>query len=88
MLTPHSPNARVHPSHGIGQHLIVLKGSLAPESAVVKLSGKGLPLFKGPAIVFDSEQQAFQGVMTGKVRRRWGDGEPHPRAVQKRRLRV
>lgn len=27
-----------------------------------------VPFFRGPAICFDSEQAAFQGIMTGQVR--------------------
>lgn len=50
-----------------GKHMILLKGSLAPESAVVKLSGKELDCFSGPAVVFDSESEAFRGIMTNKV---------------------
>jgi len=34
-----------------GKHLTVVKGSLAPESAVVKLSGKQITRFEGDAIV-------------------------------------
>ena len=77
-VSPHKPAPRsihlTNPSPGsppffcmIGKHIIVLKGSLAPESAVVKLSGKELPQFTGPAIVFDSEDDAFEGIMTGQV---------------------
>lgn len=57
-----------------GKHIILLRGSLAPESAVVKLSGKELDHFTGPAVVFDSEAEAFQGVMTNKVSHRPGAG--------------
>lgn len=57
-----------------GKHIILLRGSLAPESAVVKLSGKELDHFTGPAVVFDSEAEAFQGVMTNKVSDRPREG--------------
>ena len=33
-----------------GQHITVVKGSLAPESAVVKLSGKSVTRFEGTAV--------------------------------------
>ena len=44
------------------------EGSLAPQSAVVKLSGKGLKEFVGTAIVFESEGAAYKGVIDGSVR--------------------
>jgi len=58
-----------HPLSPPGNHIIVLKGSLAMESAVLKLSGKEVRVFRGPAVVFDSEQEAFEGIMTGQVAR-------------------
>jgi len=50
-----------------GKHLTIVKGSLAPESAVVKLSGKQVTRFEGTAVCFDSESEAFEGVMRGDV---------------------
>jgi dihydroxy-acid dehydratase len=51
-------------------HISVLKGSLAPESSVLKLSGKPLKhgAFRGPARVFDSEADAMRAIRTGAVR--------------------
>jgi dihydroxy-acid dehydratase len=40
----------------------ILRGSLAPEGCVVKLSGHGKRTFSGPARVFDSEEAAFASV--------------------------
>ncbi|KAJ7328632.1 hypothetical protein OS493_023901 [Desmophyllum pertusum] len=52
-----------------GRHILILKGNLAPESAVLKLSGKDIAgPFRGPAVVFDGEEQAFQSVMDGKIK--------------------
>lgn len=52
-----------------GRHILILKGNLAPESAVLKLSGKDIAgVFRGPAVVFDGEEQAFQSVMKGKIK--------------------
>jgi dihydroxy-acid dehydratase len=42
----------------------ILRGSLAPEGCVVKLSGHGKRQFSGPARVFDSEEDAFAAVTT------------------------
>ncbi|XP_068760130.1 dihydroxy-acid dehydratase 2-like isoform X2 [Montipora capricornis] len=51
-----------------GKHIIILKGNLAPESAVLKLSGKDIGPFRGPAVVFDGEDQAFQAIISGKIK--------------------
>lgn len=52
-----------------GRHILILKGNLAPESAVLKLSGKDIAgAFRGPAVVFDGEEQAFRSVMNGKIK--------------------
>jgi dihydroxy-acid dehydratase len=55
------------PLSAAGKHIIVLKGSLAPQSAVMKLSGKSLATFEGPAVCFDSEMDAFTAIMAGKI---------------------
>jgi dihydroxy-acid dehydratase len=49
-------------------HLVVLYGNLAPEGAVAKITGKEGLRFKGKARVFDSEESALQGILSGKVR--------------------
>lgn len=57
------------PVAAAGRHILILKGNLAPESAVLKLSGKDIAgVFRGPAVVFDREEQAFQSVMKGKIK--------------------
>ena len=45
--------------------LVILKGNVAPEGAVVKMSGHERPSHTGPARVFDSEEAAMRAV-TGK----------------------
>ncbi len=45
--------------------LVILKGNLAPEGGVVKMSGHERASHTGPARVFDSEEAAMQAV-TGK----------------------
>ena len=42
--------------------LVILFGNLAPEGAVLKLSGTERARHTGPARVFDSEEQAFEAV--------------------------
>jgi dihydroxy-acid dehydratase len=42
--------------------LVILRGSLAPDGAVMKISGTGRSTHRGPARVFDSEEAAFDAV--------------------------
>ena len=48
-------------------NLQILFGNLASEGAVAKISGKEGSVFKGKAVVFDSEQQANDGIGAGRV---------------------
>jgi dihydroxy-acid dehydratase len=48
--------------------LVILKGNLAPEGCVVKVAGHERMIHKGPARVFDREEDAFQAVQAGKVK--------------------
>ncbi|VGO18046.1 dihydroxy-acid dehydratase [Pontiella sulfatireligans] len=50
-------------------HLVVLKGNLAPEGAVAKISGKEGLRFEGKAIVFNSEEQALKKILDGTVKK-------------------
>ncbi len=45
----------------------ILKGSLAPDGAIVKLAGSVAHRFEGPARVFDSEEAAFEAVQQGRI---------------------
>ncbi|MGH9320807.1 MAG: dihydroxy-acid dehydratase, partial [Vicinamibacteria bacterium] len=47
--------------------IAILRGSLAPEGAVVKLAGHDRMRHQGPARVFDSEEEAFAAVQGGKI---------------------
>jgi dihydroxy-acid dehydratase len=47
--------------------LVILKGNLAPEGAVVKVAGYDIKVHAGPARVFDGEEAAFEAVRTGVV---------------------
>jgi len=49
-------------------HLVVMYGSVAPEGAVAKITGKEGLSFSGPARVFDGEEQATTAILAGKVR--------------------
>lgn len=47
--------------------LLILKGSLAPECAVLKTSGIDMSRFEGRAKVFDSEERAFKAIADKRV---------------------
>ncbi len=50
-------------------HLVVLKGNLAPDGAVAKISGKEGHLFSGKALVFENEQDALKAILDGTVKK-------------------
>jgi dihydroxy-acid dehydratase len=58
--------AVAHPIKASGG-LVILRGSLAPEGCVVKVAGHERMLHRGPARVFDREEDAFQAVQSGKI---------------------
>jgi dihydroxy-acid dehydratase len=47
--------------------LVILRGSLAPEGAVMKVSGTERLQHRGPARVFDSEEAAFEAVQHQRI---------------------
>jgi dihydroxy-acid dehydratase len=49
----------------------VIYGDIAPEGAVIKLTGHKVDRFEGPACVFDSEEDAFHAVQDGAI----GEGD-------------
>ena len=48
-------------------HLAVLKGNLATEGAVAKISGVKNPQITGPARVFESEESCLDAILQGKI---------------------
>ncbi len=48
-------------------HIRILKGNLAPEGSVAKITGKEGLQFKGPARVFEGEYSANDGIRNGEV---------------------
>jgi dihydroxy-acid dehydratase len=48
--------------------LVILKGNLAPEGCVVKVAGHERMIHKGPARVFDREEDAFHAVQQGHIK--------------------
>lgn len=57
------------PIAAANNHISVLSGNLAPESCVLKLSGKTLTdgVFTGPARVFDSEAATMEAIQAGLI---------------------
>ena len=49
-------------------HLAILKGNLAPEGCVAKITGLKSPKITGPARVFDSENACMKAIMARKIR--------------------
>ncbi|HEY8493659.1 MAG TPA: dihydroxy-acid dehydratase [Myxococcota bacterium] len=50
-------------------HITILRGSLAPEGAVAKITGKEGLVFAGPARVFDCEEDMLHAVERGEIRK-------------------
>ncbi|MFY8052815.1 MAG: dihydroxy-acid dehydratase [Armatimonadaceae bacterium] len=48
-------------------HLAILKGNLATEGAVAKISGVKVPVITGPARVFDSEEACLESILAGSI---------------------
>jgi dihydroxy-acid dehydratase len=49
-------------------HLAILKGNLAPEGCVAKITGLKSPKITGPARVFDSENACMKAIMARKIK--------------------
>ncbi len=54
------------PLHGVGT-AVILKGTMAPEGAVIKTAGVEMTKFTGKARVFDGEESAFDSVANGEI---------------------
>lgn len=48
-------------------HLVILKGNLATEGAVAKITGVKKPEITGPAKVFESEENCLEAILAGKI---------------------
>jgi dihydroxy-acid dehydratase len=55
-----------NPIHSVGT-AVILKGSLAPDGAVIKTAGVEMTKFTGKALVFDREEYAFDAVSKGEI---------------------
>lgn len=50
-------------------HIVILRGNLAPEGGVAKISGQEGLSFTGKAIVFDSEEGALKAILGGRIKK-------------------
>jgi dihydroxy-acid dehydratase len=50
-------------------HIQILRGSLAPDGAVAKITGKEGLTFSGDAVVFDSEEDMLAALEQGRIRK-------------------
>ncbi|MBD2516582.1 dihydroxy-acid dehydratase [Nostoc sp. FACHB-973] len=48
-------------------HLAILRGNLATEGAVAKITGVKNPVITGPARVFESEEASLEAILAGKI---------------------
>jgi len=55
------------PVHAQG-HLAILKGNLAPDGAVAKVTGVAATRITGPARVFDSEEACLSAILAGTIK--------------------
>jgi dihydroxy-acid dehydratase len=70
-INPPDPDGKIirslsNPIHKTGG-IAILKGSMAPEGAVVKTAGFDLENFTGPARVFERERAAMDALTEGKI---------------------
>ncbi|HBX79003.1 MAG TPA: dihydroxy-acid dehydratase, partial [Acidimicrobiaceae bacterium] len=71
MINAPAPDGEVirafnNPIHDIGG-IAVLRGTLAPQGAVLKVAGIDIDFFEGPARVFDGEDTAMTAVLAGEI---------------------
>jgi dihydroxy-acid dehydratase len=50
-----------------GHHLAIMRGNMSSEGAVMKLSGNMIKQHKGPARVFECEDDAMNAILDGKI---------------------
>ncbi len=51
------------------KHILILYGNLASDGAVIKLSGKEMDFHKGPARIFDREEDALEAVLKNRIKK-------------------
>ncbi len=68
---PSNQNVVSFPDNPISKEggIAILKGSLSPNGSVVKVAGIDIDIFKGPANVFESEQEALDALFNNKIQK-------------------
>ncbi len=51
------------------KHIIIVYGNLARDGAVIKLSGKEIEFYKGPARVFNKEEDALEAILQNRIKK-------------------
>ncbi len=67
---PHADQDVIRPWHNpmyAQGHLAILKGNLAPEGAVAKITGVKKPVMTGPARVFESEESCMEAILAHRI---------------------
>ncbi len=67
---PHADQDVIRPWHNplyAQGHLAILRGNLATEGAVAKITGIKKPSITGPARVFESEEACLEAILAGKI---------------------
>jgi dihydroxy-acid dehydratase len=71
-VADYSPDQQIirSPEHPLKKdsHLVILRGNLAPEGAVAKISGKEGERFAGRARVFNREEDALAAILAGRIK--------------------
>lgn len=49
--------------------LRVLTGNLAPDGAIIKSGATEIKRHEGPCVIFDSQEEALEGIMQGKIKK-------------------
>ncbi|PWK13062.1 dihydroxy-acid dehydratase [Tumebacillus permanentifrigoris] len=49
--------------------LRVLSGNLAPDGAIIKSGATEVKRFEGPCVIFESQEEAMEGIMIGRVKK-------------------
>ncbi len=68
--TPSPDQSVIRPIHAAlypEGHLAILKGNLAPEGSVAKITGLKNPVITGPARVFDDEASAMDAILADRI---------------------
>lgn len=52
------------------RHILILYGNLASDGAVIKLCGKEMDFHKGPARIFEREEEALEAILKNRIKKR------------------